>query len=164
MSVDGVDCAIKEPYPFNTGIFLKKLNGPGYKYEIAICIKTGAIVWVNGPFKAGRPDKTIFTDDGLKDALCDQECVEVDKGYQGDDKFKNPCISQSRNDRTQKSRVRARHENVNGVLKKFAVLDDVFRHKPEKHQVCFDAVAVIAQLRFELDSPMYDVKYNAEYD
>jgi hypothetical protein len=55
ISVDGVDCACQEPYPFNEGIFSIKLNGPGYKYEIGIC----TIVWVNGPFKAGRHDVTI---------------------------------------------------------------------------------------------------------
>jgi hypothetical protein len=127
--VDGVDCACQEPYPFDEGIFSKKLNGPGYKYEIGICIRTGAIVWVNGPFKAGRHDVTIFVEDGLKDALADDEAVEVDAGYQGDDQLKNPNISQSRKDRIQKSKVRARHEIVNSWLKKFAVLNDVFRHK-----------------------------------
>jgi hypothetical protein len=55
--------------------------------------------------------------------------VEVDAGCQGDDQLKNPNISQSRKDRIQKSKVRARHEIVNSWLKKFAVLNDVFRHK-----------------------------------
>ena len=89
MSVDGTDCTIKEPYPFDTQFFSEKLNGPGYKYEIAICIATASIVWINGPFKAGKNDVTIFDEDGLKDALCDDECVEVDQGYKGDDKLKN---------------------------------------------------------------------------
>jgi hypothetical protein len=83
--VDGVDCPIQEPYPFHKGIFSEKPNGPGYKYEVGVCIKTGAIVWVNGPFKAGKHDSTIFKEDGLKDALCDDECIEVDAAYQGDD-------------------------------------------------------------------------------
>jgi hypothetical protein len=165
VSVDGVDCPIQEPYPFDKSIFSEKLNGPGYKYEVGICIKTADIVWINGPFKAGRGDATIFKEDGLRAALADDECVEVDGGYQGDDKMKNPNISQSRNDRKQKSNVRARHENVNSWLKKFSVLDNVFRHKTkEKHQLCFEAVAVITQLRFELDGHLYEVDYDVEYD
>jgi hypothetical protein len=165
ISVDGTDCPIEELYPFDKGIFSEKLNGPGYKYEVGVCIRTADIVWVNGPFKAGRADKTIFQEDGLRDALCDDECVEADAGYQGDDKLKNPNISQSRKDRKEKSRVRGRHENVNGFLKKFSVLDDVFRHKlQEKHQMCFEAIAVITQLRFEFHGHLYDVEYNATYD
>ena len=165
--MDGVDCAIKEPYPFNTNIYSEKLNGPGYKYEVGVCIATGDIVWINGPFYAGRHDVTIFQEDGLKDALCDDECVEVDAGYQGDDKFKNPNISQSREDRKQKSKVRARHENVNSRLKNFAVLDSIFRHNKDrisKHRMCFDAVGVITQLGFEFDGHLYDVEYNATYN
>ena len=165
ISVDGVDCACQEPYPFDEGIFSKKLNGPGYKYEIGICIRTGAIVWVNGPFKAGRHDVTTFVEDGLKDALADDEAVEVDAGYQGDDQLKNPNISQSRKDRIQKSKVRARHEIVNSWLKKFAVLDDVFRHKSmEKHRLCFEACAVLTQLHFDLHGGLYEVEYDVRYN
>jgi hypothetical protein len=165
ISVDGVDCQIQEPWPFDEGIFSKKFNGPGYKYEVGVCIMTGDIVWINGPFKAGRNDKTIFEKDGLKDMLADGEGIEVDAGYQGDDSLKNPSISQSREDRKQKSKVRARHENVNSYLKKFGVLDNIFCHKSaDKHQMCFEAVAVITQLRFEMVRGLYGVEYNAQYD
>lgn len=171
ISVDGIDCAVQEPYPFSERIFSKKLNGPGFKYEVGVCIATGDIVWINGPFEAGMHDVTIFQDHGLKDALCDDECVEVDNGYNGDDCFKNPRIAQSREDRKQKSRVRARHEIENGRLKQFAVLDAVFRHndskkfsRKEKHRICFNAVAVITQLGFELEGGLYDVEYDPQYD
>jgi hypothetical protein len=167
ISVDGTDCAVQEPYPFSKKIFSEKLNGPGLKYEVGVCIETGQIVWVNGPFDAGRHDVTIFKEDGLKDMLADEECVEVDNGYQGDIKFKNPKISQSRKDRKEKSAVRARHEIVNGRLKQFEVLNSVFRHNIDmraKHKMCFNAVAVITELGFEYGSGLYDVEYNPEYD
>jgi hypothetical protein len=99
ISVDGVDCSTQERYPFDKSIFSEKLNGPGFKYEVGVSIQTADIVWVNGPFKAGKHDTTIFKEEGLKDALCNDECIEVDAGYQGDDKFKNPNISHSRTDR-----------------------------------------------------------------
>jgi hypothetical protein len=167
ISVDGTDCPIKEPWPFDTKIYSEKFNGPGYKYEVGVSINTGDIVWINGPFKAGRNDKTIFVEDGLKDMLCDNECVEVDRGYQGDDKLKNPNIAQSREDRIQKSQVRARHEIVNGRLKNFNILDAVFRSQfdtKKKHGLAFRAVATIVQLGFELHGHLYDVAYNASYN
>lgn len=166
ITIDGVDCAIQEPWPFDKRIFSKKLNGPGYKYEIGICIATGVIVWVNGPFKAGRNDKTIFEEDGLLYSLEEDECVEADMGYQGLVELKNPKIAQSTRARKQKSKARARHENVNGELKKFYVLDSVFRHTDEpetKHRICFEAVAIICQLRHDFGGHRNHVEYDATY-
>ena len=165
-TVDGVDCAIQEPWPFDEEIFSKKLNGPGYKYEICVCIKTGAIVWVNGPFKAGRHDKTIFVKEGLKDALCDDELLEGDMAYSGDMQLKNAKTAQTKNAKRSKGRARGHHENVNGELKKFEVVNSVFRHDPrKKHQMCFEAVAVICQLRHDFGrhrniTPEYDATYH----
>jgi hypothetical protein len=139
------------------------LNGPGYKYEVGVCIQTGDIVWINGPFKAGRSDVTIFQEDGLKDALCDNECVECDAVYVGEEKFKAPKVGQSRADRIQKNKVRARQETMNSRLKIFRILDDVFRHQLSRHGDAFRAAAVIVQLGFDLHGPMYDVEYDATY-
>ena len=61
MTVDGVDCPIQEPIPFDPQWFSHKFRGPGLKYEIAVCIQTGDIVWANGPFKCGKwPDVKIL--------------------------------------------------------------------------------------------------------
>eukprot|EP00957_Ditylum_brightwellii_P011559 873839-Ditylum_brightwellii.AAC.1 len=68
--------------------FSEKLNDPDWKYKVGICIITGLIVWVNGPFKVGRHNTTIFNEDGLKDTLCEDKCIEVDHGYQGSNKLK----------------------------------------------------------------------------
>jgi hypothetical protein len=165
--VDGTDCSVKEPRPFDTKIFSKKLNGPGVKYEVGVSIQTCDIVWINGPFKAGKQDTTIFQEDGMQAALCDDECVEADAGYRGD-LLMNPNVAQSSDDRVDKSHVRGRHETVNGRLKNFNILDDVFRTTGpdmfEKHGLAFGAVAVIVQLGFELHGHLYDVHYNANYN
>ena len=121
-----MDCAIQEPWPFDETIFSKKLNGPGYKYEIGICIATGVIVWVNGPFKAGKNDKTIFENDGLMDALCDNECVEVDMGYQGLDELKNPKMYQTQKAGKQKNRRSCKTSSWNFDLVVFKIF--VFFH------------------------------------
>ena len=123
-------------------------------------IFSGDIVWVNGPFKAAKADKTIFVQEGLRAALCDDECIEVDNGNKGDDKLKPPDVAQTRRDKNQKGCARAKIENINSYFKKFSVLDDVFRHDAEtKHQQCFFAVAVITQLRFEIEGHLY-VRYD----
>lgn len=165
ISVDGVDCPIEEQYPFDEEAYSQKFNGPGYKYEVGVCIATGEIVWINGPFKCGRGDKKIFEEDGLLDALADDELVEADGAYQGNARLKTPGAGQTADERGQANRVRGRGENVNGWLKKFAVLANVFRHDPKtKHRICFESVAVITQLRFEFHGTLYDVPYDARYD
>ena len=148
-------------------MFSEKFNGPALKYEVGVCIATGHIVWVNGPFMGAEADVTIFKEDGLLDALAEEECIEVDMGYQGSTKLKNPKIYQSRMDKQQKSIIRSRQENVNGRLKQFQVLNGVFRHTKDmqrKHKMCFNAVAVITELFFELEEGLYAVEYDVNYD
>lgn len=50
VSVDGTDFRIYERHPFWSGWFSHKFKGPGVRYEVAVCIKTGDVVWINGPF------------------------------------------------------------------------------------------------------------------
>ena len=168
LSVDGVDCMINEPWPFDQKWFSQKFNGPGVKYEIGVCIKTGYIVWMNGPFEASASDGTICIN-GLLQELADDEGVEVDAGYRGHDKFKRPETATSREGRKMKSVVRARHENVNSRLKIFDILNIPFRHlnprtrMMEKHGKCFGAVVVVTQLKFENGESLYEVPYELSY-
>ena len=60
ISIDGIDCMVNEPWPFDTKYYSQKCNGPARKYEIGVCICTGSIVWIHGPHKAGKADATIF--------------------------------------------------------------------------------------------------------
>ena len=128
ISVDGTDCPVNEPWPFLEDMYSKKFNGPGLKYEVAVCIKTGHIVWINGPFIASTNDGSIFRFHGLGDAITQEEGVEVDSGYLGDNRFMQPHVGLTSKDRKQKGVVRGRHEGVNGRLKVFSVLRTHFRH------------------------------------
>ncbi len=49
-SLDGTDfkCTEKEDFPENRRWYSHKFNGPGLRYEIALSIKTGDIVWAYG--------------------------------------------------------------------------------------------------------------------
>ena len=173
ISVDGRNYPVFESWPFSTKMFSHKLNGPGVKYEVAVCIKTQRIVWINGPFVGSKHDGTIFRTD-LSPLLFDDKAVECDRGYGGDFKMKSPGMGDSTSkERKMKSNFRAQHEAVNGRLKQFNVLTTHFRHmKPnrqgitEKHKWCFTAVAVIPQLKFVMDGELifedgveYDVAY-----
>lgn len=169
MSIDGVDCMANEPFPFDTTYYSQKFNGPALKYEVGVSIATGYIVWTNGPFKAGKPDAEVFKDD-LVHLLAEDEVVEADGGYRGHNKLMAPTVATSRVDRKAKSVVRGRHENINGRLKIFNVLVVPFRHSNprnqmhNKHGACFDAIAVITQLKLENGESLYDVDYDVTYD
>lgn len=172
VSVDCVDCPIFEPWPFNTKWYSHKINGPALKYEVAVCIKTGFIVWINGPFPASKGDAMIFKD-GLSTRLAPDEAVEADQGYGiredciASRQLKLPASGWDSRERKSKSNARARNERVNGKLKVFSVLTSYFRHvKPReemmaKHKICFRAVAVITQLKMENGEVVCDFdKYN----
>ena len=83
-----------EPWPFMIDMYSEKNNGPGLKYELTMCIKTGHIVRINGPFPVGaHNDGTVFKNT-LTHLLCDEEVVEVDIEYCGnnkDDTSRNGC-------------------------------------------------------------------------
>lgn len=171
ISVDGTDCPVFESWPFSTKMYSHKFNGPAVKYELAVCLKTAMIVWINGPFLGSKHDNTIFKE-GLSQLLFDEEAVEADRGYEGDNKLKTPSMGQHSVDRKMKSNARAQHEAVNGRLKQFNVLTTHFRHmKPnregmmQKHKMCFFAVAVITQLKFMGGMTIFEegLEYDVEY-
>ena len=156
ISIDGIDCLCSESYPFSTDVFSKKFDGPGIKYEVGICIKTGYIVWINRPFLAGNSEATIFRGD-LATRLEDWEFIEADTGLQGCNKARIPHQGISTFERKEKSIVRGRHENVNGRLKVFNVLVSYFHHDSgrdrqemfNRHGMYFAVVLVMTQLKSE---------------
>eukprot|EP00536_Pseudo-nitzschia_multiseries_P018673 jgi/Psemu1/56738/gm1.56738_g len=152
-------------------MYSHKFNGPAVKYEVGVCLKTGWIVWINGPFVGSKNDG-IIVKEGLSNLLHDDEAVEVDRGYRGDDRMKLPDMGFTWIERKMKPNAWAQHETVNGRLKIFNVLTLHFQHmKPnrqgmmQKHKICFEAVTVINQLKFASgettfeDGLEYDVNY-----
>ncbi len=163
VSVDGTDFRIQEPTPFWTGWHSKKFNGPGLRYEVAISICSGDVVWFNGPFACGNwPDLKIFRH-GLIFELDEGEKVEADSGYRGQpDSVCTPNCNVFINEvgKRQKELVRSRHETLNKRLKQWHCLHDTFRHDLEKHSFVFQAVAVIVQVAIENGEPLFRVDYN----
>lgn len=151
VTVDGTDCPIQHPTIFGRNFdkrfYSHKFKGAGVRYEVAVCIATGFIVWVHGPFPCGSfPDITIFRA-GLKYQLCNGERVEADKGYRGEPlHISTPNDHRTAEEKLSKDHARARHEHINGRLKQFSILDRTFRHSVLKHADVFWSVAVITQL------------------
>ena len=160
MTVDGTDCHIQEPRPFNRKWWTKKFNGPGVRYEVAVCIQTGEICWINGPFACGRwPDIKIFRRN-LKHLLDPGEMVECDAGYRGDPSCRNKDIIFNRSDARAKGKARARHETVNSDIKRFACLQQTWRHDLQLHKYAFAAAAVMTQLTYSAGhGPKFQVIY-----
>lgn len=162
VSVDGTDCEIQRQAACPEAFHSHKHLGPGLRYELAICILTGDIVWVIGPFPCGDwPDVSIFRF-ALKQLLEEHERVEADDGYVGEDpaNVKVPGSVVHNHDEKQlavRSHVRLRHETANKRLKQFKCLKVVFRHDLDFHGDCFKACAVLTQLAIENGHPLFDV-------
>lgn len=144
VSLDATDCSIQEPKPFDQKWFSHKLNGPGLKYEVGLCIRSGDIVWIHGGVPCGEYSDLVLARDLYIYAVDQGEKTIADEGYNDGNYFIYP-ESDPPSGAMQK-RIMARHETVNSRLKQFGVLSKSFRHNIDYHSLCFTAVAVIVQL------------------
>ena len=165
ITVDGTDYRIQEPYPWRSDINRKfyshKFKGPGLRYEIGICIKTGHIVWYHGPFPCGAfPDLKIFRLK-LKECLLPGEKVIADQGYKGEFRVCTKLNAEDEIHKKSMSVARARHETVNRRLKQWQSLQQIWRHDRSKHEHVFQSVCVLTQIEFENHRPPFQVhSYN----
>lgn len=88
--MDGTDCPIQEPSPFSRDWWSFKLNGPGLRYEIGLCIRTGKIVWVFGGVACGTNPDLKLARIKYTEAVILGELTIADKGYRDDDYFITP--------------------------------------------------------------------------
>jgi hypothetical protein len=161
--IDGTDIPIHEPGDRNSIWWSHKYNGPGVRYEVATCILTGDIVWFRGPIPCNMSDREIF-DLFLSHKLIPGEGVEADNGYTGRTQIFTPSAGKTSCARKQKSQVRGRHENVNGLFKVFGAMKKWENPDTARHGVVARSVAVIVQLSFSVGEKLYNVPYTANYD
>jgi len=69
VTVDGVNFSTYKQLPFNPKWLSHKFNGPSLCYEIGICIQTGWVVWINGPFLPGNYPDISIAQGGINDDL-----------------------------------------------------------------------------------------------
>ena len=160
VSVDGTDFSIMEPMPFNKKWFSHKMNGPGVRYEVAICIQTGEPVWINGPFPCGSWSDLRIARSALVDALDPGEYYLADGGYRDGNQWSvTPTGRHLFSDR-QKSVVRARHESYNKRLKDWGALRQLYRHRLETHSQVFRAIANIVHIAISHGETLFQVDYH----
>lgn len=155
LSIDGTDCMVNEPMPFNKMWFSHKFRGPGLRYEVGVSNGSGRLVWANGPFPAGSfPDRKIFQLT-LLNILFENETVIGDNGYVHP-RCITPDVVSEENTEIFKI-LRARHENVNERLKNFNVIRHIFRHHLSMHGYVFHAVAQLTALMMNTTDPLFSV-------
>ena len=148
LSVDGTDCPINEPTPFNRNWMSHKFKGAAIKYEIGIDLD-GNYAWVSPPYRGSVHDSTIFKR-ALRNLVPDGCCVIVDSAYGIEDDKVAPVSEYDDAPVTDfKKRVKSRHETGNKRIKDFAITSTCFRHQLDFHSACFDAVVVLCQFNVE---------------
>lgn len=160
MSVDCTD--VKCPNwggPFSTYKHGKK---GGLRYELCICIQTGDLVWINGPYPAGAfHDITIFRN-SLVSFLDEGERVEADGGYIGEcpRNCKVPThLTSPEETAYMQSRVRSRQETINKRVKDFGVLQTIYRNDPGDHPAVFRACCVVKQVSINNGEKLFQTGY-----
>ena len=158
--MDGTDFRIQEPTPFSKKCYSSKFNAAGLRYEVAICIQTGWIVWVNGPYPPGEWNDLRIAMEELVYMFEGDERAVADKGYRGHPMyFDTPWrFLDTLSQRVRKALARARHETVNRRFKHWQILKQVFRHDIAKHGTVFFAVANIEQFLL-MHRPTWQVEY-----
>ena len=160
VSVDGTDFKVPNFGPaFSSHKFAKK---GGVRYEVALCILTGDIVWIHGPFPCGRfPDISIFRD-SLMSHLDAGERVEADDGYIGEHPQHVKCPAGFANPAETKhmqSRVRSRQETINKRFKDWEILAVRYRHDLADHGDVVRAIAVISQITINQGERLFQCGY-----
>lgn len=165
MSVDGTDFRILQKGAARKGNAFgshKYAGKSALRYELGICIRTGCLVWIQGPYPAGKWNDIAIFNHCLGHFLDPYERVEADNGYRGHvDKVKCPKNPNNRPENlAMQARVRSRHETLNGRLKNWGILQQVFRHDIALHGKVLQACAVITQLMLENGEPLFPVDYS----
>ena len=166
MRIDGTDFRILQKGAVSKGnpfASFKYKGKSALRYEIGLDILEGNLIWIRGPYPAGKyNDLTIFRD-CLVHKLEPYERVVADKGYVGDAPQFVKCPNSRTLRREHKKMTRqvsARHETINTRFKFWGILKQVYRHNIEDHGDVVYALGVIIQLSVEHGEQLYRVDYN----
>lgn len=159
VTIDGTDCRILEPAPFDRKWYSHKFHGPGVRYEVGLCIQNGWIVWVNGPYPCGSHSDLKIAKDWIFRLLGGSEMVLADGGYNDGGLYAETPTGLHNQDQKMKKDARSRHETVNRRLKHFNILTHTYRHDVAEHGIAFRAVAVLTQIAIQTDEPLFQVDY-----
>jgi len=149
ITLDGTDFRIYEPSPFNPCWFSHKFNGPALRHEIGVCIQTGEIVWISGPYPAGSwPDLRIARDWIIYE-IEEGEMILADGGHCDGHQFFMTPNGQNDDDQHMKAIARARHETINRRFKQWDILGSRWRHPLDRHGLVVRAIGSIIHFMIE---------------
>jgi len=160
MTDDGTDFRIPQKGTVTKGNAFgshKYAGKSALRYKLGVDILAGNLVWIQGPYPASKYTDIAIFNKALRNFLEPGERVEADEGYHGHpDKIKCPGnVANPAENRAMQGRVRARHETLNGRLKNWGILSQVFRHHITMHGNVFRACAVVTQLTIENGEPLF---------
>ena len=168
MTVDGTDFRVHQKGSATKGNAFASHKYAGKSalwYELGVDIIAGNLVWIQGPYPAGKYNDITIFNQCLRHFLKPGERVEADKGYRGHvDKVKGPGNDVSSKNQAMQGRVRARQETLNGRLKNWGIISQVFRHNILLHGMVFRACAVVTQLTIKNGEPLFKVEYYDEVE
>ena len=128
LTVDSTHVWVYEPghdeFSQDSEYYSHKFNKSGINYELGICLAKRNLIWMNGPFKAGRTDLQVFVGGGLRDQLRQLGKKAIGDGiYRGNqDTICYPNLQDCCPVKKFKSRALKGHEAFNGMTKSFQIL------------------------------------------
>ena len=112
-----------------------KFRGAGLRYEIGIAVSTERIVWLHGPFPAGKENDQGIFNPKTSQKLLENEKVLGDSGYAGPKVLHGSLSGDLENNFAAK--LRSYHERINGRIKFFVCMSQRWRHELDKNRLCF---------------------------
>ena len=170
VSVDGTDFRIAEQ---GSKFYSHKFKKSGLRYEVGLCILSGEIVWINGPYECGIWNDILIFCDSILTKLTENERIEADDGYVGEAPRYIKCPKSFGNPEetlAMQARLRSRQETVNNRFKNWGVMRQTYRHSIPTHGDAFRAVAVITQISILNGESLFECSYrdppfmNEHYD
>lgn len=157
VSVDGTDFRTVEYSPFSPDRFSHKFKSAALRYEVAVAIKTGFIVHIKGPFRAGTwTDKKIVKLE-LHGKLEPGEYYLADGGYTNRNAPVITKLTIPEHERAKMNKIMARHETINRRFKDWGILGNRFHHDEFHHGSVFNAIAVLTQMEIMVGMHVFDV-------
>lgn len=129
------------------------MNHAGLRYEIALSLRKGEIVWVSGGYPCGAYPDLKLARELFVDFLDPGERAMADEGYKDATHFLLPDISNNKRHKY----IMSRHETINKRIKQFRVLSEAYRHDIASHKLCFHAVVNLTQLVIKNEEPLFSI-------
>lgn len=154
--IDATEQSIQRPIKHQRQYYSGKKKRHTIKHQIIIDGK-GKIHDVSKTEKGKKHDFAIFKDNIKKMPIAKN--IKVDSGYNGINKYKNnveipkkkskkhPLTKDDKANNTKISRVRIKVENKIRELKIFKILSDTYRNFTKKHDLRFNIIAGIVNLK-----------------